>query len=328
MSYIKIRTVEVYHPSQSRDNEFFYRRFDERGQDIRSFMAHMGRQSRFVITSGEENTLTMGIEAARKALQTSGLKGEDIDMIVFSTQIPETSFPTNALKLHAAIEADSRAIVMDSNANCAGMTVAVDHAVRYMQGSPHVNRALIVGSDYNTLISNPEDAVTYANYGDASCAVILEKTEEATGFMDAAYYTDSSLKDFIMYPAEGLAAAMLDGSDARYIKWLPFDANSAMPPTYDMLQTLLDRNGLAAADVGAYCLSQFSLANILKIQEHFSLRDEQMVYVGDKYGYTGTSSPFIALYEGIAAGRVKRGDTILFWTIGSGFQLAAMLFRY
>jgi len=328
MSYIRIRSIEVYHPAQSRDNSYYFDHFDERGQDIRSFLEHMGRKSRYVVTPGEENTLTMGIEAAQKALRTGGLSGADIDMIVFSTQVPETTFPTNALRLHAAIGADSRAIVMDSNANCAGMTVAVDHAARYMQGNQHVTRALIVGSDYNTLLSNPEDAITYANYGDAACAVILEKTEEVTGFVDSMYYTDSSLQECIMYPAEGLASATHNESCPSFIKWLPFDGSSAMPPTYKMIQTLLERNGLTTADVNAYCCSQFSLANILKIQEHLSLQEEQIIYVGDRYGYTGTSSPFIALYEGIAAGRIKRGDRILFWTIGSGFQLVAMLFRY
>ncbi|MBE3649126.1 3-oxoacyl-[acyl-carrier-protein] synthase III C-terminal domain-containing protein, partial [Paenibacillus polymyxa] len=55
---------------------------------------------------------------------------------------------------------------------------------------------------------------------------------------------------------------------------------------------------------------------------------DQMIYVGDRYGYTGTSSPFIALYEGIGSGRIRRGDHVLFWTIGAGYQLVAMLFKY
>ncbi len=102
----------------------------------------------------------------------------------------------------------------------------------------------------------------------------------------------------------------------------------ALPPTYDLLERILEKNGLAAQDVRAYCLSQFSLANVLKIQDHLKLEDAQMIYVGDRYGYTGTSSPFIALYEGIESGRIRRGEYVLFWTIGAGYQLVAMLFKY
>ena len=53
---------------------------------------------------------------------------------------------------------------------------------------------------------------------------------------------------------------------------------------------------------------------------HFGLtsQDEKIIIVGDKVGYTTTSSPFFCLNEGIETGRIKRGDTILFWTIGAG----------
>jgi len=270
----------------------------------------------------------MGIEAAKKALTKANLQGTDIDMIVFSTQVPETTFPINALYIHAAIGADSNAMVLDSNANCAGMVVAVDHASRYMLTSPHIRRALIVGSDYNTLISDPEDAVTYANYGDAAAAVILERSDVEGGFIDSIYYTDPVNRDFIRYPAEGLAKTVKHSSDNRHILWLPFEAHAAMPPTFKMMESLLGRNGLTPQEVGSYCLSQFSLENVKKIQRQFQLDDQQMIYVGDRFGYTGTSSPFIALHEAVETGRVKRGDYVLFWSIGSGFQLVAMLFRY
>ncbi|NGZ74336.1 ketoacyl-ACP synthase III [Saccharibacillus alkalitolerans] len=328
MSRVRIEAVDIYHPRNAVDNAFYFDHFDRRDNDIRRFMEHMGRKSRYVIDSDEENGLTMGIEAAKKVLNKAGLQGSDIDMVVFSTQIPETTFPVNALYVHAAIGAKSDAMVLDSNANCAGMVVAVDHASRYMLSSPRIRRALIVGSDYNTLVSDPESAVTYANYGDAAAAVILERTEEDGGFIDSVYHTDPVNRDFIRYPAEGLAKTVKHGSDAKGILWLPFEAHAAMPPTFAMFEELLERHGLKPQDVNSYCLSQFSLENVLKIQRQFGLNDEQMVYVGDRFGYTGTSSPFIALHEAVESGRVNRGDYVLFWSIGSGFQLVAMLFKY
>ncbi|MCQ4085719.1 3-oxoacyl-ACP synthase III family protein [Saccharibacillus sp. JS10] len=328
MSSVHIKAVDIYHPQNAVGNDFYFDHFDRKNNDIRRFMEHMGRESRYVIDNDEENSLTMGIEAAKKVLAKANLQGTDIDMVVFSTQVPETTFPVNALYIHAAIGADSNAMVLDSNANCAGMVVAVDHASRYMLTSPHIRRALIVGSDYNTLISDPEDAVTYANYGDAAAAVILERSEAKGGFIDSIYHTDPVNRDFIRYPAEGLAKTVKHGSDNKHILWLPFEAHAAMPPTFEMMESLLARHGLTPQEVGSYCLSQFSLENVRKIQSQFELNDQQMIYVGDRFGYTGTSSPFIALYEAVETGRVKRGDYVLFWSIGSGFQLVAMLFRY
>ena len=62
--------------------------------------------------------------------------------------------------------------------------------------------------------------------------------------------------------------------------------------------------------------------------DYFNIEDEKIIIVGDKVGYTTTSSPFFCLNEGIETGRIKRGDTILFWTIGAGHEMVAMLFKY
>ena len=328
MQNVKIHSVDIYHPRKMVDNTYFSNHFQQRDKDITRFLEHMGRKERYIIDHPEENSLTMAIEAAKRVLTKANMSGKDIDIIMFSSQIPEYTFPTNALYLHDAIGAGSDTIVLDSNANCAGMTVAVDYTSRYMLTNKHVKTALIVGSDYNSIISDPEDEITFSNYGDAAAAVILEKTNLQAGFIDSIYFTDSINKDKILYPAKGSSNVLQNKEEGKYIKWLPFDGNIALPPTYEMVQKLLERNHLQASDINCYCFSQFSLANIIKIQEKFDIQDNQIVYVGDRFGYTGTSSPFLALNEAINSGSIKRGDYILFWTIGAGYQLVAMLFKY
>ncbi|MGE7660380.1 ketoacyl-ACP synthase III [Peribacillus sp. NPDC097197] len=329
MSYIRIKNVAIYHPEKSVSNDFYLKHFQEKkGKNIQNFLNVMGRKERYLIDNDEENGLTMGIEAARRVLQKANLSGKDMDMIVFSTQIPETTYPTNAVLVHQAIEANNHTIVLDSNANCAGMSVAVDQASRYMLSNPYVKKALIVGSDYNSLLSSPDDEITYANYGDAAAAVILEKTEENTGFIDSIYYTDPMHQEFINYPANGLSKTLKGTGNGRYIKWLPFDASDSLPPTYNMINQILERNNLKVSDIKSYCFSQFALGNILKIQENLKIEDKQITYVGDRFGYTGTSSPFIAFHEAIETDQIQRGDYVLFWTVGAGFELIAILFKY
>ncbi|WP_180955612.1 3-oxoacyl-[acyl-carrier-protein] synthase III C-terminal domain-containing protein [Bacillus sp. V33-4] len=184
---------------------------------------------------------------------------------------------------------------------------------------------VVVGSDYNSLVCNPEDEITYSNYRDAVAAVILEMTEEDTGFIDSMYFTDSVSRKNIMYLENGLSNALQDRSDGKYIKWIPFNGTESMPYVYESFEKLMGRYNLMPNDIGAYCLSQFALANIKLIQNKFDIDDEKIVYVGDRFGYTGTSSPFLALHEGIESGRIKRGDHLIFWTIGAGYQIITML---
>lgn len=325
MPNIKIKEVAIYHPENLVTNDFYLKHFEEQGNDITNFLEVFGRNERYIIDNEEENTLTMGIEAANRVLEKAHLEGKDIDMIVFSTQVPERTLPTNAIYVHNAIGAKEHTIVFDSNANCAGMTLSVEMASRYMMANPRVERALIVGSDANSFISNPEQEITYANFADGAAAVILEKTDEVTGFIDAQYDVDSSNKDNIVYPQEGFSKTI--GTE-QHIVFVPFDGSMAVPAACKMIEDLLERNQLTINDVDSFCSSQFALMNILQIQEHFNLPDEKVITAGDKYGYTTTSSPFFCLHEGIETGRIKRGDTVLFWTIGSGHQMVAMLFKY
>ena len=48
----------------------------------------------------------------------------------------------------------------------------------------------------------------------------------------------------------------------------------------------------------------------------------------DTYGYTGTTSPFIAFYEGIRNGQVKRGDYVVFCTVAAGSTHISLLLKY
>ncbi len=325
---IRIKEVGIYHPQTSVNNEFYLDHFQKQGKDIRRFVQHMGRKDRYIIKNNDENALTMAIEASKTVLEKAGMSGKDIDMLVFSTQTPEYTFPTNALFLHNAIEGDEHTIVLDSNANCAGMTAAVEQASRYMKANPNVKTALIVGSDYNSLLCDPEDEITYSNYGDAAAAVILETTEEDTGFIDSVYAVDSKSRNNIVYPEQGLSNTLRGVAQGKYIKWIPFDGSESMKHVEESFETIFERNNLTKADIGIYCLSQFSLATILEIQEKFNIHDDQIVYVGDQFGYTGTSSPFIVLHEGVKSGKIKRGDYLLFWTIGAGYQIVTMVFKY
>ncbi|MEK3996437.1 3-oxoacyl-ACP synthase III family protein [Psychrobacillus sp. FSL K6-2365] len=328
MTNVRIKAVDVYHAKKQVDNDVYLEHFKKQGKDITNFLNIMGRKKRYIINNLKENTITMAIEATNQVLKKAGLKGKDIDMIVFSTQVPEVTVPTNAMFIHNAIQAKKGTVIFDMNANCAGMTIAVEQASRYMKSNPHVNTALVVGSDYLSLVADPTDAMTYANFGDASSAIILEKTESDIGFVDAMFEVDSSNRNNILYPQKGLSQTIKAGESAESMLWLPFDGTMSLPYTYEMFEFILKRNQLKIDDVDVFCLSQFAKVNMDEIQKHFDIPEEKVIYVGDKYGYTGTSSPFIALHEGIESGKIKRGDLILFWTIGGGHEFITMLFKY
>lgn len=329
MGHITIRQAAYYHPEHIVGNDYYLEHFQSIGKDIKRFLEVMGRDRRYIVKDESENALTMGLKAAQKALNEANLQGEDMDMIMFASQTPEYTYPTNALLLHRMLQGKHRTITQDSNANCAGMVSAVEHTSRYMQANPSIRYALVVGSDYSSVNCNPDDEITYPNFGDAAAAVILERSEQS-GFIDSLYYTDSEGSENIMFPACGLSNIYNQDVTPEQIRirWIPFDGTVCVDAAIADIKEILSRNGLTTDDISAFCLSQFSLKNIELIQNGLELNDEKFIYVGDEFGYTATSSPFIAFQRGVEDGRIKRGDYVFFWSVGAGWQIPTMLYQY
>jgi 3-oxoacyl-[acyl-carrier-protein] synthase III len=330
MSNIRVKAIDVYHGDKVVPNEVYLEHFRKLGKDIEHLMVNIfGRDKRYMLSDSSENTLTMAIKAATGVLKKANLKGTDIDLIVFSSILTEYTAPPCSIFIHEAIQGKRETICYDMNGNCAGMTIAVEQVSKYMQMNPDVKNALIVGSDYISMLVHPENELTYGNFGDASCALLLEKTDEDAGVIDAKYYISSEECRNITFPACGFSNIFnVNNKEDMLFNWLPFDGSACTGPAIENIQQLLLKHNLTNADVNLYCLSQFAYKNIELIQEGLCVDKSKFIYIGDEYGYTGTTSPWIALFEGIERGLVKRGDYLIFWTIGAGSQSIALLYKY
>ncbi|CAH1194409.1 3-oxoacyl-[acyl-carrier-protein] synthase 3 [Paenibacillus auburnensis] len=330
MAGIRIKDIDIYHPNKKIDNDFFIQHFDEKGIDIRGLLTALGRESRYSIDSEEENSLTMAFEAASNVLDKTGLTGADIDLIAYASQTPEYIFPTNSLMIHRLIGGASHTICIDSNANCAGMTASVEQVSRQMMANPRIRRALVIGSDHVAPHADRNDPVYYANFGDAAAAVILERDENSVGFIDSIYQTDTCVYGNSMFPAEGMAnlGRRGVGKGEFNVKFIPFDDSICVDAASESINTLLSDNGIAPETIKAACFSQLSLPNIRAVSDKTGIGSDAAVYIGDEFGYTSTSSPFVALHKAVTTGKIERGDKVLFWTVGAGWQNVAFVMEY
>lgn len=328
---IRIKNVEIYHPERTFDNDYYINHFKKQGKNIDNFLNVMGRSSRYISANPEENSLTMGVEASKKVLEKSGLCGNDIDLIVFSSGTPEYLQPTNAIKIHNAIEGKDSAAVFDMSANCVGMVYALDQVCRYIEANPHISLALIVGAEQMNRYSRESDEICYPNFGDGAAAVILERVDEGDcGLVDSIYYTNSELIDNILLPGCGYSKMYSEeiSIENKKLLWVPFDGTVPVKKAVQSIKLLIERNGLLKEDIKLYLFSQFSKKNIELIADGLGEQENKFVYVGHKFGYTGISSPFIALYEAIQQGKLTRGDNIMFWSVGAGWTICTVLFKY
>ncbi len=180
---VNIIGVGTYLPDNKVDNEYYINHFKElKGIDITGALESIGRDYRHISTDLDETVITMSTEAALIALKESNTNPEELDMVVFSTDSPEFTTPTNAIKLVNAIGAKNAKLVYDINANCLGMTLGLDQVSRTMKTNKRFKKALIVGSVLISSIARKDDFLTYAIFGDSASAVVLEAVVESANY--------------------------------------------------------------------------------------------------------------------------------------------------
>jgi 3-oxoacyl-[acyl-carrier-protein] synthase-3 len=325
---VNLLGIDVYHGEKVVPNDTYINHFKEKGKDYTHFFEDIiGMNKRYLIDSQNENSLTMAIAAANKVLNKVGIRGTDLDMIVLSSFFPEYTVPPSSIHLHHAIGGKPECVCLDLNGNCAGMILSLENVTKYMSVTKNVNRALIVGADYINSVVNPDNELCYGHFGDAACAIILEKTNEDCGLLGAKCQINSLEHNNILFPGCGVSKLRETASDEWLLDWKPFE-NVSLESAARNMRELLQENQLTPRDVSMFCLSQYAYSNVVDLRELLDIDESHSLFIGSDYGYTGASSPFIVLYEALKSRKVKRGDYIMFWTIGAGSQNIAVLFRY
>ena len=331
---IRIQGIEIACGETIRDNEYYINYLaekynDDRDKKRRFFEDVMGRDKRYI--SEEKSLLQLSYDAADKVLSTLGLTGQDIDLIIYSTNLPEHISPPSALFIHKHINASEHTLGFDMNVNCVGMAAAFNVASNYLVMNKNYKRALIVGCDNLTGVTAEDNLTHYGLFGDVACAVVIEEVEGESQLIDSSTYTMTKQIDTLLAPPEGFYSVLrkdkLTPKDLK-VKFKHYEENVYVPAGVKQIGEILSKNGYTIEDIAVVACSQLSQRFNEAMEEILGIPPERRVFIADKYGYTGTSSPFLALYESIQDGRVKRGDLVIIWGAGSGIQGVCNLIRY
>lgn len=154
----------------------------------------------------QDTTVTLGIRAAKEALQNAGLTGANIDVIVFCSVTPDYRFPTGSCLVQRAIGA-AGAAAFDISAACSGFVYGYSIAYKFLKAGGY-QHALIVCSETLSRITNWEDRTTAVLFGDGAGAVVLGPKEGA-GLLAEEIGADGDSADLIV-------CSDLNGKDAFF----------------------------------------------------------------------------------------------------------------
>jgi 3-oxoacyl-[acyl-carrier-protein] synthase-3 len=280
------------------------------------------------IARDDETTADMAIEAARRALVNAGLNGADIDGVIVATSTPDTTFPSVAVKVQAALGV-GQGPCFDVQAVCAGFVYALTVADSLMRTGA-TKRLLLIGAEKMSSIINWQDRTTCVLFGDGAGAVVLEAdttgkgTIDDRGILSTHLHADGTLKD-ILYVNGGVSSTGVSGHIVMEGKEVFRHAVSAMA---DVVAEVLDHHGVGPDIIDWIVPHQANVRIIESTAKKLGLGMDSVVVTVDRHGNTSAASIPLALTEAVLDGRIKRGDVLLLEALGGGLVWGAALVRF
>ena len=331
MKNILMRGTGAYVPNNKVYNEELDEHFDSLGLNAHNLMEHLGRRKRYFISEGE-NAISMCRNAIDDCVKKSKLELESVDMLLFCSDTPEYLSPSNALKLVGLYGEKMKNVnvAFDINSNCTGMIQGLDIVHKYMLSS-NVKNALVVGCFCISPVALWSDTVVYANFGDAAACVAVEakEEEEKRGFLDTRTLIDGSFHKYVTYPKCGMSKMPLKSvqPNEKRLEWKPFNMDFLPEYWAEEIREVVKKNNIGVDEIDYFVFSQLSDAYNIKTLELLEAPIEKYHFVGKEYGYTGNTCPVLCLNR-MWDVYAKRGNKMIFCTIGAGYAIIVQLYEF
>ncbi len=287
------------------------------------------------IAPPEMATSDMAVEAARQALESRGIGADEIDVIIVCTVTPDMFFPATACLVQHRLGA-SKAWGFDLSAACSGFTYGLQTGTALVASGAH-KRVLVIGADTMTRILDYTDRSTCILFGDGAGAMIIEPADErgvanGEGFIDFIGMLDGSGGDCLKMPAGGSRLPASSETVEARLHYVKQDGQQvfkyAVRQMFELCDGILRRNGYTPDDLAIMIPHQANKRIIDATAERLGLGPDRVLINIDHYGNTTAATLPLATGDAIHQGRLKRGDLVLFATVGAGYTSGASLWRW
>lgn len=296
------------------------------------------KERRHVDKNGGDTTTSMGVKAAKIAIERSGLDKNDIDFVVFATLSPDYYFPGPGVLVQRDLGLRTVG-ALDVRNQCSGFVYALSVADQYIKTGMYKN-ILVIGSE---LHSKGLDMTTRGRgvsviFGDGAGAAVLSREEDTTqGILSTHLHSEGEHAEQLALIAPGMGKRwvtdILEAEDSENPSYFPymngqFVFKHAVVRFSEVIVEALEANNLTKEDIDLLVPHQANLRISQFIQHKFKLTDDKVYNNIMKYGNTTAASIPIALTEAWEQGKVKAGDIVVLAAFGSGFTWASAIIKW
>lgn len=321
----KIIGTGSYVPDKILTNEYLETIIDTKASWI---YENLGILERHVCNSNQK-TSDIAYEAARRAIESSGLHATDINLIIVATSTPDRLAPSTACIVQEKLGAYNAA-AFDLAAVCSGFLFSLSVANQYIISGMYDN-ILVIGADTFSKITDwtRRDAVFF---GDGAGAAILSKSKDNCGFLSTKLYSDGRGKFNFTIPAGGSEFPSTIETIEQKLHFFQMNGKAVFETAIKVLpiaiEHVLKEANLKIEDINYMIPHQPSINILKKTAEIIGLPFSKVMTNMDKYANTSGGTIPIMLDEVYKSGRIKKDNLILFASVGSGWTYGASIFKW
>ena len=318
MIHSRIAGTGSYLPERVVTNSDLEKMVDTTDEWIRT---RTGIERRHIAADGQ-TTVDLAEHAARRALDAAGIAPADVDFIAFGTTTPDLVFPNCGVLLQQRLGCrGSPAFSLETA--CAGFMYALSIADKYVRCGES-KRALVIGSETLSRITDWSDRGTAVLFADGAGAVVLEPSA-APGVLSTHLHADGQYKD-LLYCGSGVSKGFapkltitMSGNEVFKV---------AVTKLGQAVDETLAANGLTKEALDWLVPHQANIRIIQAMARRLDLPMEKVIVTVQEHGNTSAASVPLALDVAVRDGRIKRGELLLLEAFGGGFTWGSALVRY
>ncbi len=320
-----ITAVGAYVPEYILDNHELSKMVDTSNEWI---MSRVGIKERHILKEEGEGSSFMGVRAVQDLLDKTGVKPEEIDLVICATITPDHAFPATANIICDKVGIRN-AQGFDMNGACSGFLYSLDVATKFIETGSK-KKVIVVGADKMSSIVDYTDRTTCVLFGDASAAVLVEPTTEDIGIKDSILESDGAGRHFLYMKGGGSAYPSSHETIDAKMHYVYQDGKTvfkhAVSRMADVSVDIMKRNNISPEELAWLVPHQANLRIIDATAKRMEIKKEQVMINIERYGNTTAATIPLCLWEWEK--QLNKGDNIILAAFGAGFTWGATYIKW
>jgi len=278
------------------------------------------------ISTGE-TAASLAADACKKALESSGKKPDEVELLLVATCSPEMALPCTACQVQELIGAEN-AVAFDLNAACAGFLFALNTACAYLSAGIYRN-ALIAGTEVLSKLIDWTDRGTCILFGDGAGAVMAEQCGNG-GILGFVQHSDGSRGKVLACGSRKLENPCF--TQPEFMRFVQMDGREvfafAVRQVPACIEEALEKTGIGVEDVDLFVLHQANRRIIEGISKRLKADISKFPVNLDRVGNMSSAAIPVLLDELNRQGRLVPGMTLVLSGFGAGLTYGACVLKW